>query len=360
MPPPAPSLAFVARPTIRLNGDDNERLSSLLLGMVMSEREGGLSSLELQLSNSASLRTGLAEYAFDAGGELDFGQEIVVGAGDSRQPIEIFRGRITGIEGIFSESAPPELIVLAEDALQPLRFRRRSRTFEDHSLAEIARLIASDHGLSPVVDRLDDNFGPQVQLDETDLGFLRRLLARVDGDVQVVGRELHLSRRADVRRGQLTLTLGQELQSARILADLAHQITRSTARGWDIAAGQEIAATGPGSAPPPGQGRTGAEHLRSAFSARTELVSHLLNDNQAEADAVAAAAETQRARRFVRVLGTSIGKPELRVGTQLTLAGLGTWFSATTYYTTAVRHRFDADHGYRTEFEATSAFLGTS
>jgi hypothetical protein len=358
MPPPA--LALVARPTIRLNGGESERLTSQLLGMVMSEREGGLSSLELQLSNSASLRTGLAEYAFDAGGELDFGQEIVVGAGDSRRPIEIFRGRITGIEGVFSERAPPELIVLAEDALQPLRFRRRSRTFENHSLAEIARLIASDHGLSPVIDRLDDNFGPQVQLDETDLGFLRRLLARVDGDIQVVGQELHVSRRADVRRGTLTLTLGQELQSARVLADLAHQVTGSTARGWDIAAGQEISADGPGHAPSPGQGRTGAEHLRSAFSARTDLVCHPSNDSQAEAEAVAAATEAERARRFVRVLGTSVGKPELRVGTQVTLAGLGSWFSTTTYYTTAVRHRFDAEHGYRTEFEATSAFLGAS
>lgn len=357
MPIAPDSLVYVARPTFRLNGAEDERLTSLLTHLVMSEQEGGLSALELRVANSASLRTGSAEYAFDAGGDLELGKELVVGAGDSSAPVEIFRGVITGLEGIFSDAAPPELIILAEDALQKLRCRRRSRTYEDQSLADIARTIAGDHALTPVIDGLDTHAGTQVQLNETDLGFLRRLLARVDADVQIVGTELHLSPRAQVRRGTVDLALGAELKSARILADLAHQVTTATTLGWDATAGQELKGESPASVPGPGRGRSGADAFRSAFSARTEQVCHGLSEKQPEADALAATAGQSRARRFVRIQGVTTGTPQLRVGTHATVSGLGAWFS-NTYYVTSVQHRFDLQQGYRTEFEGECAFLG--
>jgi len=357
MPPAAAPLVYVARPTLRLNGAEDERLASLLTHLVMSEQEGGLSALEIRLANSASLRSGSAEYAFDAGGDLDFGRELIVGAGDSSAPMEIFRGLITGLEGVFSDGAPPELIVLAEDALQKLRCRRRSRTYEDQSLADIARTIAGEHALTPVIDGLDANFGTQVQLNETDLGFLRRLLARVDADVQIVGTELHLSPREQVRRGTVELALGAGLRSARILADLAHQATRTTAKGWDVSAGDELQSEAPAAVPGPGRGQSGADTFQSAFSARAEHSCHLMNDIQAETDAVAATAGRRRARRFVRIQGVTTGTPALRVGTHATVRGLGAWFS-NTYYVTSVRHRYDLVQGYRTEFEGECAFLG--
>ena len=357
MPPPVESLVYVARPTVRLNGVEDERLASLITHLVMSEQEGGLSALELRLANSASLHSGAAEYAFDAGGDLELGCELIVGAGDSSSPTEIFRGFITGLEGIFSDRGPPELIVLAEDALQKLRCRRRSRTYEDQTLADIARTLANEHALTPVIDGLDQNFGTQVQLNETDLGFLRRLLARVDADVQIVGTELHVTPRDQVRRGTVDLALGTELKSARVLADLAHQATAVTTKGWDVSGGEPLQAEAPADIPGPGRGLSGSDAFESAFSARTEHSCHLMNDKQAEAEAVAAAAGRRRARRFVRIQGVTTGTPELRVGTHATVSGLGTWFS-NTYYVTAVRHRFDGEHGYRTEFEAECAFLG--
>ncbi|WP_414663679.1 phage late control D family protein [Horticoccus sp. 23ND18S-11] len=359
MPPNDTPLVYVARPTLRLNGAEDERMASLLTHMVMSEQEGGLSSLELRLSNSASLASGAAEYAFDAGGDLDFGKELVVGAGDALSPIEIFRGLITGIEGVFDHDGPPELIVLAEDALQKFRCQRRSRTFEDQSLADIAQVIANDHALTPSIDGLTENFGPQVQLNETDLGFLRRLLARVDGDVQIVGTELHVAPRAQVRRSELTLALGRELKRARVLADLAHQITKSTVKGWDVANGQPLNAEGRDNALGPGAGRKGADAFRDAIGERAHHTHDLASFNQDEVDAVATTVRNRRARRFLRVEGETTGSPAMRVGSHATLSGLGAWFS-NTYYITSVRHRFDPTHGYRTEFEGQCAFLGES
>ena len=357
MPPITEPLIYVARPTLRLNGEDNERLSSLVTSLVMNEQDGGLSSLEVRVSNSASLSSGAAEYAFDAGGTLRLGAEIVVGAGDSASPVEIFRGVVSGLEGVFSGEAPPELIVLAEDALQKFRCVRRTRTFEDQSIAEIVRTIAGDHGLTPVIDGLDQNFGTQVQLNETDLGFLRRLLARVDGDLQVVGTDLQVAPRGNVSRGQLEYTLGVELKSARVLADLAHQITAATARGWDISAGSELNKDGEENALGPGAGRKGGEVISEVWGERKYHSCYLFSDRQAEVDEIANTVRRRRARRFLRVQGVTTGTPELRVGTHVRLTGLGDWFS-NTYYVTSARHLFDHENGYRTEFDGQCAYLG--
>jgi phage protein D len=351
---------YVASPTVRLNGENNDRMSALITSMVMNEQEGGLSSLELRLSNSASLDSGGAEYAFDAGGELALGSDLVVGAGDASAPVEIFRGFVTGIEGVFNEGAPPELVVLAEDPLQKFRCQRRTKTYEDMSIADIARAIAGDHGLTPQVDDgLGQNFGTQVQLNETDLGFLRRLLARVDGDLQVVGQTLQIAPHGNVRRGELTLALYNELKSARVLADLVHQITKSTAKGWDISQGEALNAEGADNALGPGAGKKGDALLQDAIGERPYHTCHLFSQNQSEADAIATTVRNRRARRFLRVEGMATGTPELRVGTHVALTGLGTWFS-NTYYVTSTRHLYDLANGYRTEFEGQCAFLGES
>jgi phage protein D len=47
----------------------------------------------------------------------------------------------------------------------------------------------------------------------------------------------------------------------------------------------------------------------------------------------------------------------VRVGTHVTLSGLGPRFS-NTYYVTRCRHRYDLASGYETDFTAVSAFLG--
>ena len=55
--------------------------------------------------------------------------------------------------------------------------------------------------------------------------------------------------------------------------------------------------------------------------------------------------------------GVAEGNPALRVGSYLTLTGLGPRFS-NTYYATATVHRFDTEKGYETEFTAECAYLG--
>jgi len=360
MPPAAnPPLTYRATPAVRLNGEENDRLAALIVGMDVTEHAGGLSALELRLTNVASLHDGGAEAAFDAGGELELGADIVIGAGDSTAPVEIFRGTVTALEGVFTEDRAPELVVLAEDAFQKARMARRTKAYENNSLADIVRDVASRHGLTPQISGLDQNFGTQVQMNESDLAFLRRLLARVDADLQIVGSELHASPRSDVRRGELELDLGLQLKSVRVSADLADQITQATVEGWDVSGGSALDADGADNALGPGSGQKAAEILEEKFTARKHHSGHLPSFNQSEADALASAIRNDRARRFVRAVGVTDGNAALRVGSHIKLTGLGQWFS-NTFYVVKARHLFDLKKGYRTEFEGECAWLGRS
>jgi hypothetical protein len=344
---------YTARPTIRIDGQENDAVNELITGMEVHEAEGGLSSLELRLSN-VSGTPDAAELAFEDNSVLKLGAAITVYAGEEIGPTEIFRGTITALEARFSADSP-ELVVLAEDKLQLARMARRTKIHDNLKIADLVRDVAGQLGLTPVITGLAQDIGVQAQLDESDLAFLRRLLARRDADMQVVGGELHASPRASVNRGTLKLELHGQLREARALADLAHQVTTVTVSGWDAAQGQRVSASSTGANAGPGRGRKGAEILRQTLGDRAEHIAHLAVTTSDEANAVADAAFDRSARRFVCVEGKAEGNPALRVGAEVELTGLGARFD-NTYYVTAARHQFDQSHGYETHFEAESAY----
>jgi phage protein D len=127
--------------------------------------------------------------------------------------------------------------------------------------------------------------------------------------------------------------------------------------GWNPDQGRAVLGTSRGDAPGPGGGQTGAQILRQAIAERPHHIGHLAVGTDDEAQAAAAVAFDQRARRFVVVEGCAEGNPALRVGTHVTLTGLGPRFE-NTYYVIRACHRYDLHQGYETEFEAESAFWG--
>lgn len=348
---------YTARPTVRINGEERERVSTLLAAMEMIEHEDGLSTLEMRLDNIASDPAGGAGFSFEDERSFKLGDTVAVYCGEERAPTQIFQGLISGLEADFREAETPRLVVLAEDTLQKMRMKRRTRTYDRMSLADIVQTLAADHGLTPRVTGFTDTLGTQVQLNESDLAFLRRLVASNDGDLQVVDRDLQVSPRHDVRRGAVELALGSQLRRATVLADLAHQVTDVTVTGWDATRGQRISERSTVVQQAPGEGRRGTDLLRETLGERPHHVSHVLVRNDTEARALAQAAFDERQRRFVTATGTAEGNPLIRVGTHLRLTGLGPRFS-NTYYVTRCCHRYDLAVGYQTDFTAETAFFG--
>jgi phage protein D len=355
--PLSPLALYTARPTVRINGTEKERVTGLLLAIEMNEREDGLSTLELRMNNVASDSGGQSDYAFEDELSFKLGDTITIYCGDESAPTEIFRGHISALEAEFSEDGSPALTALAEDTLQKARIKRRTRTYDNQTLADIARSIASDLGLTPQVSGFTEMIGTQVQLNESDLAFLRRLLARYDGDLQVVGTELHVSPRQDVRRGTVELALHSQLRRVTVLADLAHQVNEVTVTGWDPARGQRINSRSTGFQQGPGSGRWGGDLLSNALGRRAHQIGHLAVTTTREAQALADATFDERQRRFVTANGTAEGNPAIRAGTHIRLTGLSPRFN-NTYYVTRSCHRFDLERGYETDFTAESAFLG--
>lgn len=349
---------YSARPTLRFAGQEDARASQLVAAMRMDESEGGMSRLELRLSNWASTTGGGAETAFPAGSKLALGARIEVYVGDEAEPREIFRGRISAIECDFRTGVPPETTVLAEDALQAARLARRSKVYPKQSPKAVAEVVARGLGLVPVVAGLSAPVDTWAQIDESDLAFLRRLLGRFDADLQIVGDELHVSPRGDVARGTLELQLYGQLGRVRVAADLADQASAVSVRGWNAAQG--VAVTGIATAGThlgSGAGRDGKAVLAQTFGERRERLSEVSVASDDEARAVAEAAFDRRARRFVRADATTEGNARLRVGTQVRLTGIDPRFD-NVYYVVRASHLYDTKQGYRTEFGAECAFLG--
>jgi uncharacterized protein len=355
--PVTASAVYSAIPTVQVDGQLNDKVTAQLLGMKMCEGEGRMSSLELRFSNFGSFSGGLADQVFEDGTILKLGAALTVYAGLVTSPTEIFRGKITALEAFFPSNGPPELVALAEDALQGARMKRRTKTWDKTSLADIVQQIASGLSLTPVTSGLDATIGSEQQLNESDLHFLRRLLARYDADLQVVGTELHATPRSQAQRNAIQLDMNSQLHEVRILADLAHQVTQVTATGWDYNQGKTISVTSETTSLGPGSGQTGASSLQQTLGSRSEQLAQYATLDQSDAQALVDAEFAQRSRQFVVARGVAEGNPTLRVGSYLTLTGLGPRFS-NTYYTTATVHRFDTEKGYATEFTAECAYLG--
>lgn len=355
--PLSPNAVHTARPTLRIDGQENELVSGLLISLEMTESEGGLSNLEARFSNIASQAQGSAGYAFEDGAVLKLGAQITVYAGEVAAPVEIFRGVIYAIEGEYPEDGAPELVVLAEDAFMQARMARCTQVHEHATLANLVNTVASRVGLTPRVTGLTDDIGTQVQLNESDLAFLRRLCQRYDADLQVVGSELHASARSDVQRGTVTLALHSQLKRARVLADLAYQVTAVTTAGWDAIQGQNVTASSQGLSLGQGSGQNSSSWLSQLNILRSHHIGHLGINDQAEAQDIADAAFDDRARRFVTFEGTAEGNPNIRVGTQVVIDGLGQRFN-NTYYVFHAVHRYDPQVGYQTDFIGRCAYLG--
>jgi Bacteriophage probable baseplate hub protein len=355
--PTSPNAVHSAIPTVQVDGQFDDKVTAQLLGMEMRECEGGMSSLELRFSNFGSFAAGLADFLFEDGAILKLGADLKVYGGDVSSPTEIFRGKITGLEERFMENSPPDLVVLAEDSLQGARMKQRSKNWDSATLADIVRQVANNVGVTPVVDGLSQSIGDQQQFNESDLHFLRRLLARYDADLQIVGSELHASPRAQAQRNSIELDMNSQLRDVRVLADLSQQVSQITATGWDYQQGQTISVTSQTTAFGPGSGKSGKDWLEQALSQRSVQLAQFAGLDSTDAQALVDAEFAQRIRRFVVAHGVAEGNPLLRVGSWLKLNGLGPRFS-NTYYTTSAVHRFDTAAGYRTEFTAECAYLG--
>lgn len=354
-----PPLLLTAMPTVEIDGQAFPLIARNMERLRMTEALGGLSSLELTLTDALQQADGMPLHAAGGDSPLVLGAGARVFAGPAEQGAsEIFDGQITAIEAEVREAGAPLFTILAEDRLFPARRIRRTRLFEDMSVGDVIEAVAGDHRLTAEIrDGLDPATRDWMQTDETDLAFLRRLLDWADADMQVVGDRLQVGRIGQDQRALVRLQAGNSLIRARITADIAEQVSEVRVAGFDPATGEPVSANADAAGHGPGSGRSGKDVLAEAFSAITMHTGRRSTMTDAEAQTLAEREGHKRARAFVRVEGSARGTGDLRVGSWVELAGVNPQF-ANQYAVTHAVHRWDRESGYVTDFTAQSAYLG--
>lgn len=353
MPPDGSSGLRPARPSISVGGQAKQLLTDAIVSLRIEEHVDGLYECEVAFLNWGTTGGGVGFLHFDRQ-VLDFGKELVVAYGAAT----LFSGRVTGIEGRFTEGSPPTLTVLAEDRLQDLRMTRRTRTFAAMSDSAIFNQIAGDHSLTPDVRVTGPTHKVVAQLNQSDLAFLRERARAVGAELRVSDQTLSVGPR---QRGGTPLRLGygNELRRLEVVADLAHQRSSVDVTGWDVAGKQALKESAGDSVVSGEVGRdeSGASVLSSALGQRKETVAHSVPITSQEARARAEALFCDRARRFVTGRGVAHTNGGLRVGAFVKLEGLGPLFTGD-FYLSEVRHLFDSAKGMRTEFAVERPGLG--
>jgi phage protein D len=349
-----------ARPTVLIDGQESEDLRQGLLAAMIAEDTQGLARCEASFGNlDSGSGTGVAFRYFDRK-TLDFGKAFKIALkGDV-----LFEGRITGMEARFPANTPPELMVLAEDALQDLRMTRRTRTFVDQSDADVFNKIADDHQMGKNVQLSGGSHKVLAQVNQSDLAFLRERARAIEAELWVTtdasGKPTLNAAKRSARGGSpLKLEWPTDIREFNVLADLAGQRTAVAATGWDVSAKDKVtySATDSDLGSELGSDDSGASILKAKLGERKESLVHGVPFTQAEAQDRAQAYFKMQARRFVVGYGVARTTGQLRVGTFVDLDGLGPLFNGK-YYLSEVRHLFDGAKGLRTELCAERAGLG--
>jgi phage protein D len=351
---------YTSRPVVTLDGTVRKDLSGPLLdSLVVEETTLGLFRSEARFKNWDTIR-GTPNFLFFDRDVFDFGKAIAFEMGPPGASRSIFSGRITALEAQYPATNSPQLTVLAEDRFLDLRIRRRTRSWENVSDADVVNQIAGDNGLSPQLDLDGPTYKVLAQVNQSDLAFLRERMAAVDGEVWVEDKTLHAVLRKNRNAGTVTLNYGQKLLEFSVIADLAHQRTSVKVSGWDVGSKSAIDAEATVSEIN-GEfngGSGGSDIFASALTARSERIVAAVPLAADEAKAMAQARYRTRARQFVRGRGLADGTAALRVGAIADLQGLGKMFTGK-YYVTRCRHSFDLINGYRTTFEVERPALGS-
>lgn len=350
---------YASRPAIKIDGTEQRELGeSLLQSLLVEETTLGLFRCEARFANWGAQGDRVDFYLFDRQ-TVDFGKEIEIELGPPGSARRVFKGRITALEAQFPKERPPELTVLAEDRFQDLRMERRTRTFEDSTDADAMNEIISQHGLTADIDVDGPAHRVLVQVNQSDLAFLRERAAAVDAEVWIDDRTVHVQARARRDAGTVTLTYGAQLLELSLLADLAHQRSKVKVSGWDVAGKEAIdVEAGESAVSTELDSRlSGGAALGQALAERTDRLGLATPLSQAEAQALADAGYRRRARRFVTGVGVADGNAAIQVGGAVDLHGVGPLFEGK-YTVTLVRHTYDLVNGYRTAFQVERPGIG--
>jgi len=156
---------------------------------------------------------------------------------------------------------------------------------------------------------------------------------------------LHFQPSQNVRATTYTLNYGSTLVEFQPNLTTAKQVGQVTVRGWDAVNKKMIE----GTVTRQELGIATEPAIEQSFNQRKDILSTVPIRSEAEAKELAKQTLLHIAKDMIKATGSTIGLPDLRTGTVVTMAGLGERFSQS-YFVTSSTHTL-TDSGYTTQFE---------
>lgn len=289
---------------------------------------------------------------------------------------DLITGEITAIEGAYAARA--RLIVRGYTADHRLQRARRNRTFINAKDSDIARRVASEHGLTVgAVDATRTAHDHVGQVNQTDWEFLRWRADECGFDFGVAEGKFFFTKATNARtaKGAVALRFPDTLRAFRPRITAGNLVPDTEVRVWDPAARkvtQTVAATAttavdldaadpaalarpflPRAARPPAEkdpalGDLGPAPTDEGFVLAAAPLATGSAIGPAAAEAAAAAAE-RLGSTAAEADGEAIGAPELRAGGVVEISGVSATFCGR-WVVTRAQHVHD-ETGYVTRFE---------
>ena len=290
---------------------------------------------------------------------ISIGTEVrlLAGVGGPPSPRPLLSGAVTALE-LEIDDGGTFTVVRGMDESYRLFRGRRVAGYQNMTLSDICVQVAQRAGLRPgTMDVAGPVLEHVVQPNVSDWAFLRSLAEQAGAQVYVEDGRLHVAAPADAggapavtaraSRDPLVLEMGDNLLRCRAAVSAAEQVTEVEVRGWDVQTKQPL--VGHADAGTSGTLRLAvtAADVTRPFGPANLLVGDTAYGDQAQVDQAARSLAARVAGSFAELEAVIRGNPEIRAGSAVTLAGVGSPFEGR-YTVTSARHVFDPVRGYET------------
>lgn len=268
-------------------------------------------------------------------------------------------GVIKTMRPTFPSGGQPTLTISALNALDQLRKKQQSFSYENITDSKLAKQIAGRLKVAistdPFAESKETSYKYLFQKNQYDIVYLLERARRIGYDLYVKGSgdasTIYFQPTVDEKKVTYKLTYGKSLIQFQPNLDTSNQLYKVTVSSWDQEKKEKIQASvtrkditikGVGC-------RALQQALERSFAEKEEVISDIPVNSVQEAQTLARETLERNAKEMVTGSGSTIGLPDLRAGTVLMIDGLDECFNGR-YFVTATTHAIGGS-GYITQFQ---------
>jgi len=300
-------------------------------------------TLELHNWDDERLRVSWSDSALFA-----VGNEVEIWLGYVGDISRVMLAEITSLEPVFTADGPPLLLVRGYDHRHRLARGRKTRTFAQMKDSAIAGQLAREAGLRAQVDPTEVTLSYVIQSNQSDWDFLRRRASLIGYEIYVRDKVLYFRAPPITQPPADKLSLGADITEFSPRLSSLTQAAVVAVRGWDVKQKKAVTAS-VRAAPGLGGAELGYSVARGAFGASATAILGQPARDLPQAGPIAQGQFSTGSLAYVEGEVVGYGRPRLRAGTVVDIAGAGQKFSGR-YYVTSVTHSLTKEQGYQTSF----------